>query len=75
MKKDDILNDFDLKTGSEYSPRETKITSAIEVIYEVKSKYKEFCRDVRQFYTSDGRCIGKIDPLDQFDKIVSDPSM
>ena len=73
MNNKDLLNDFDKMTGSEVVPKGIKVTSAIEVTYEIKNKSDDFCREIKQFYTRDGRYIGKFDPLDQFDKIVSNP--
>ena len=72
MKNMDLLNDFDKMTGSEVVPKGIKVTSAIEVTYEIKNKSDDFCRDIRQFYTSNGQVIGVIDPIDQFGDIVND---
>lgn len=68
----DLLNDFDKRTGSEVIPKGIKVTSAIEVTYEIKNRSDDFCRDIRQYYTSNGQLIGVIDPINQFDKIVND---
>lgn len=72
MKDNNLLNDLDKRTGSEVVPKGIKVTSIIEVTYDIENDYDEFCREVKQFYTTDGRYIGKFDPLDQFDKIVND---
>lgn len=74
MKDNNLLNDLDKRTGSEIIPKGIKVTSIIEVTYDIENDYDEFCREVKQFYATDGRYIGKLDPLDQFDKIVSNPS-
>lgn len=73
MNNKNLLNDFDKMTGSEVVPKGIKVTSAIEVTYEIKNRSDDFCRDIRQYYTSNGKLIGVIDPIDQFDKIVSNP--
>lgn len=72
MKDNNLLNDLDKRTGSEVVPKGIKVTSIIEVTYDIENDYDEFQREVKQFYTTDGRYIGKFDPLDQFDKIVND---
>lgn len=74
MKDNNLLNDLDKRIGSEVVPKGIKVTSIIEVTYDIENDYDEFKREVKQFYTPDGRYIGKLDPLDQFDKIVSNPS-
>ena len=74
MKDNNLLNDLDKRTGSEIIPKGIKVTSAIEVTYDIKNDFKDLSREVKQFYTTDGRYIGKFDPLDQFDKILSNPS-
>lgn len=74
MKDNNLLNDLDKRIGSEVVPKGIKVTSIIEVTYDIENDYDEFQREVKQFYTTDGRYIGKFDPLDQFDKIVSNPS-
>ena len=67
-----LLNDLDKRIGSEVVPKGIKVTSAIEVTYEIKNRSDDFCRDIRQYYTSNGELIGVIDPINQFDKIVND---
>ena len=74
MKDNNLLNDLDKRIGSEVVPKGIKVTSIIEVTYDIENDYDEFQREVKQFYTPDGRYIGKLDPLDQFDKILSNPS-
>lgn len=74
MKDNNLLNDLDKRTGSEVVPKGIKVTSIIEVTYDIENDFRELEREVKQFYTADGKYIGKHDPLDQFDKIVSNPS-
>lgn len=74
MKNNNLLNDLDIKLGSEVVPKGIKVTSIIEVTYDIENVFRELKREVKQFYTEDGKYIGKYDPLDQFDKIVSNPS-
>lgn len=72
MKNMDLLNDLDKISGSEIVPKGMQATSVIEVTYEVSNRFDDFCREIKQFYTIDGRYIGKFDPLDQFESIVND---
>ena len=72
MKDNNLLNDLDKRIGSEVVLKGIKVTSIIEVTYDIENDYDEFQREVKQFYTTGGRYIGEFDLFDQFDKIVND---
>ncbi len=74
MENNNLLNDLDKRIGSEVVPKGIKVTSIIEVTYDIENDYDELQREVKEFYTINGSYVGKLDPLDQFDKIVSNPS-
>lgn len=42
MKDNNLLNDLDKRTGSEVVPKGIKVTSAIEVTYDIENDYDEF---------------------------------
>lgn len=69
------LSEFDKKLDNKLIPKGMRITPLIEVTFEITSEYSNFNRVVRDFYLDDGRFIGRIDPLDQFDEILPDWSM
>lgn len=69
------LSEFDKKLDNKLIPKGMRITPLMEVTFEITSEYSNFNRVVRDFYLDDGRFIGRIDPLDQFDEILPDWSM
>lgn len=69
------LSKLDKKFNNKLIPKEIKITSVIEVTFEIESEYRDFSRIVRDFYLNDGVFIGRVDPLNQFDAILFDWSM
>lgn len=69
------LSKPDKKLNNKLIAKEIKITSVIEVIFEIDSECKDFSRIVRDFYLNDGTFIGRVDPLNQFDAILFDWSM
>lgn len=66
------LSKLDKKFNNKLIPKEIKITSVIEVTFEIESEYRDFSRIVRDFYLNDGVFIGRVDPLNQFDAILFD---
>lgn len=69
------LSELDKKLDNKLIPKGMRITPLMEVTFEITSEYRNFNRVVRDFYLDDGRFIGRIDPLDQFDEILPDWSM
>lgn len=55
-------------------PKEVKITSVVEVIYEVSDNPFIPVRNVHEFWSLDGRKIGQFDLLDEFPLIKDFPS-
>lgn len=65
------LSDFDTKLDNVLKYKNLKVTSVVEVTYEIASDYDNFQREVKEYYKTDGRFIGRIDPLDSFSDITS----
>ncbi|WP_299032424.1 hypothetical protein [uncultured Anaerococcus sp.] len=69
------LKKIDKRLGNELVPKGIKITSLVEVTYQIKSDFKEFNREVKEYYLESGESLGSFDPLDQFSSIIDDASL
>ncbi|MSS77413.1 hypothetical protein HV819_02080 [Anaerococcus sp. AGMB00486] len=63
------MKEFDKRLGNKLIPKEIKVTSVVEVTYEIESDVEVFNREVKDYY-KDNEFVGRVDPMNQFDKIL-----